>query len=139
LACVGLYFVIPKLILFRPKLKMRNLFTYKNLFLGSFLLFLFIIFPPLEAHGILIKVARLLPYDFLKLIIFYALALIACLRFMQNLNLAFWVLLVNTVLMMKAYPWDKYLLPLLIIFWYLTSIEALDKKNSDRTTLNQLL
>lgn len=128
LACVGLYFVIPELILFRSKFIKTNIFKRKNLFLASILLLLFIIFPPLEAHGILIKIARFLPTDFFKLILFYLLALLTCIRFSSQLNLAFWILLVNSALMVKAYPWDKYLLPLLIIFWYLKSKNLLNTK-----------
>ncbi|MBE9212596.1 hypothetical protein IQ247_07680 [Plectonema cf. radiosum LEGE 06105] len=130
LSCVGLYFVIPELILFRPKLRIQNLLTRNNIFFAAVLLLLFIIFPLLEAHGILIKVATiLLPNDFLRLTVFYFLALITCLRFFNRLNLAFWLLLINCGLMMKAYPWDKYVLPLLIVFWYLKSINILDKKS----------
>ncbi|MBE9212597.1 hypothetical protein IQ247_07685 [Plectonema cf. radiosum LEGE 06105] len=127
LACVGLYFVIPELILFRPKLRIKKILTRTNIFLAVVLLLLFIIFPPLEAHGILIKVAKILPNDFLRLTLFYFLALITCWRFFKRPNLAFWILLVNSGLMIKAYPWDKYLLPLLIVFWYFKSIEILDK------------
>ncbi|MBF2013746.1 MAG: hypothetical protein IGS23_00645 [Rivularia sp. T60_A2020_040] len=47
LACVGLYFVISELILFRPKLRIKNLLTRQNIFLAAVLLLLFIIFPPL--------------------------------------------------------------------------------------------
>ncbi|MGB3640407.1 MAG: hypothetical protein WBA39_22965 [Rivularia sp. (in: cyanobacteria)] len=133
LACVGLYFVIPELILFRHKFSWQNVMNRKNYFIASILLFLFIIFPPLEAHGILIKIVRFLPNDFLKLALFYILALLSCLRFSNRFNLAFWIVLVNSVLMMKAFPWDKYLLPLLIVFWYLKSIGILDKNIATRT------
>lgn len=127
LACIGLYFVIPELILFRYKLNFTSLFSRKNIILASVLLLLFIVFPPLEAHGILIKIARLLPNDILKLILFYFLAFLTCLRFSNRFNLAFWILLVNSALMIKAFPWDKYALPILIIFWYLKSLGILDK------------
>ncbi|MGF1675229.1 MAG: hypothetical protein ACFCUV_16315 [Rivularia sp. (in: cyanobacteria)] len=129
LSSVGLYFVIPELILFRPNIVWSNIFTRKNFFLAAVLLLLFIIFPLLEAHGILIKAAtRLLPNDFFRLALFYFLALITCLRFFTRLNLTFWLLLINCGLMMKAYPWDKYVLPLLVVFWYLKSRNILDKK-----------
>jgi hypothetical protein len=130
LACIGLYFVIPELILFRPKLSFKKVFTRKNIILASILLLLFIVFPPLKAHGILIKIARLLPTDILKLILFYVLAFLTCLRFSNRLNLAFWILLVNSALMVKAFPWDKYALPILIIFWYLKSLDILDENST---------
>ncbi|WP_414622303.1 hypothetical protein [Calothrix sp. CCY 0018] len=91
---------------------------------------LFIVFPPLKGHGILIKIARLFPNDFFRLLLFYSLALVTSVRFSYRPNLAFWIVLVNSVLMVKAYPWDKYLLPLLIIFWHLKSIGILDRNTT---------
>jgi hypothetical protein len=97
------------------------------LFIAIGLLFLFIIFTPsANPHGLLIKLARLLNHDFLKIALFYGIALLTCLRF-SRFNLAFWILLMNCLVMMKAYPWDKYVLPLLVIFWYLKSIGWLDR------------
>ncbi|MGF1675228.1 MAG: hypothetical protein ACFCUV_16310 [Rivularia sp. (in: cyanobacteria)] len=139
LACVGLYFVIPELILFRPKFRIKNLLTRKNIFLAAVLLLFFIIFPPLEAHGILIKVKKILPNEFLRLTLFYFLALITCLRFCNRPNLAFWIVLVNSGLMIKAYPWDKYVLPLLIVFWYLKSIGYLDKNIIHQPRITKIL
>ncbi|MEA5593355.1 hypothetical protein [Rivularia sp. UHCC 0363] len=136
LACVGLYFVIPELCLFHT----RSLFhlniaigkplTLKNCLLAVALLILFIIFPPLQTHGLITNVAKFFPNDFLKLSLYYFLALIATLRF-SRIDIAFWILLVNCGLMMKAYPWDKYVLPLLVVFWYLKSINSLHQVTPD--------
>ncbi|BDA72033.1 hypothetical protein CAL7716_061990 [Calothrix sp. PCC 7716] len=134
LACVGLYFVIPELclfstrILFRPQIAIRKQLTLKNFSLAFVLLMLFAIFPPLQTHGLLTNLAKLLPNDFFILTLYYVLALIAILRFSHRFDIAFWILLVNCVLMMKAFPWDKYLLPLLIVFWYLKSINSLHQE-----------
>ena len=125
LSFVGLYFVIPELILFRPTVKLQALLEQKKKYslIASGLLALFVLFPPsLQASGNLIKVAELLPAYSLKIGLFYGLALLACLRF-SKLDLSFWLLLFNALIMMKAYPWDRYVLPLVIVFWYLKSID----------------
>ena len=134
LACVGLYFVIPELTLFRtrtlfrPQITSRKLLTLNNFLLAFTLLILFAIFPPLQSRGLLTKVATLLPNDFFKLTLYYFFALIAALRFFRRIDIGFWILLVNCGLMMKAFPWDKYVLPLLVIFWYLKSIKSLHQE-----------
>lgn len=127
LSCVGLYFVVPELILFRPKIVWRNFLTRNNYFFAAILLILFIAFPLTEAQGILIRFLPLLPNDFLKLILLYFLGLLAFLRF-SRINLAFWIILMHCGLMMKAYPWDKYMLPLLVVLWFFKSRKILDKK-----------
>ena len=115
LTCVGLYFVIPELILFRRKTVLKDLLTRKSGFLILGLALLFVLFPPpLEAHGLLTKMLRLLPNDLFKIASVYFLALLACVRF-SRINLAFWALLMNCGLMMKAHQWDKYVLPLLVV------------------------
>lgn len=134
LACVGLYFVIPELCLFHtrlllhPMINSRKLLTLKNFSLAFLLLMLFAIFPPLYSHGLLTNVGNLLPNDFLKLTLYYYFALIATLRFSFRLDIAFWIVLVNCGLMMKAYPWDKYVLPLLVVFWYFKSLNILHQE-----------
>lgn len=140
LACVGLYFVIPEICLFhtrslfRLNLAIQKLFTPKSCLLAFALAILFAIFPPLETHGILTNVANKLPNDFFKLTLYYFLALLAALRFFRRIDIGFWILLVNCGLMMKAFPWDKYVLPLLVIFWYLKSINSLHRKTPDGLT-----
>ncbi|GAB4366856.1 MAG: hypothetical protein Kow00121_04610 [Elainellaceae cyanobacterium] len=132
LACLGLYFVIPEWLLFCRKINPKFLLIRKNYFIASGLLALFLIFPPIEAHGLLIKVTDFLPASVFSMALFYCLALLVCLRF-SKINLAFFVLLVCAGLMMKAYPWDKYALPLLVVFWYFKSIDVLDGINQSQT------
>lgn len=139
LACVGLYFVIPEICLFHTRslfhlnLAIQKLFTPKSCLLAFALAILFAIFPPLETHGILTNVANKLPNDFFRLTLYYFLALLAALRF-SRIDIAFWIVLVNCGLMMKAFPWDKYVLPLLVIFWYLKSINSLHQETPDGLT-----
>lgn len=128
LSCVGLYFVIPEFILFRSTISWSKIITVRNCFLAAFLLFLCIVFPLTEAHGIFIRLLKFIPNDFLKNVLLYVLALLACLRF-SRFNTAFWILFIHCGLMMKAYPWDKYILPLLLIFWYLKSRKLLDNES----------
>lgn len=129
LSCVGLYFVIPELILFRPKIKWHNIFTVNNYLFAAILLVLFISFPLTEAQGIMIRFLPFLPDKFIQLILLYFLGLLAFLRFSYSrINLAFWIILMQCGLMMKAYPWDKYILPILIVLWYLKSRKLLDRR-----------
>ena len=143
LACVGLYFVIPELCLFHtrslfsPLIESRKLLTLKNCLFAFVLLILFAIFPPLQTHGILTNVAEKLPNDFFKITLYYLLALIAALRFYRRIDIAFWILLVNCGLMMKAFPWDKYVLPLVVVFWYLKSINYLHLKTFQNLTFKK--
>jgi hypothetical protein len=81
--------------------------------------------PPLDGIGSLVKVAAMLPQPFLGLAFFYGLALLTCIRF-SNFGLMSLFVVFNSLIMMKAYPWDKYVLPLVIIFWYLKSIKLED-------------
>lgn len=77
--------------------------------------------PPLDSLGTVLKLAQLMPHDLLKVGLFYSLSLLACVRF-SRLNLMTCMVLCNALLMMKAISWDKYVLPLSIIFWYLKSV-----------------
>ncbi|NET30810.1 MAG: hypothetical protein F6K19_02245 [Cyanothece sp. SIO1E1] len=127
LTVVGLYFVIPEFILFHRQFKVSTLLNRKTFVLALGLLFLFFIFPLSSSpHGLLPKIVQFLPYDSLKIVLFYGLALLTCLRF-SRINLTLWILLMNFLVMMKAYPWDKYVLPLLVVYWYLKAIDCFDQ------------
>lgn len=121
LACLGIYFVIPEWVLFNRTMNWRRLLNKKNYALAFAVLVLLAIFPPLQAHGLFIKVVNVMPVLVLKLAVLYVPALLATLRF-ARLNLGFWLVLMNVGIMLKAYPWDKYLLPLLLVLWYLRSV-----------------
>ncbi|MEO1184106.1 MAG: hypothetical protein AAFX46_05040 [Cyanobacteria bacterium J06636_27] len=124
LSFVGLYIVIPESILFRANLsfKLLNHHRRKITIIALALLIYFMIFPPLlSGSGNIAKIVDLLPYNTLKMLLFYSLSLLACVRFSQP-NLISLIVMFNSLIMVKAYPWDRYVLPLVVVFWYLKSI-----------------
>lgn len=124
LTYTGLYIAIPEFILFRPLARLRSLpqSSRKIAIAAIVLLILFLLFPPhILAHGNLSKVLLLLPDSSLRVLVFYSLALLACVRFFQP-NLTFLIIFFNSLIMIKAQPWDKYVLPLAVVFWYLKSV-----------------
>jgi hypothetical protein len=125
LACVGLYFVVPEWILFSRRVNLKAFLTGKTAAIALGLSVLFAVFPPAITQGFLTKFANFLPVDFLRITLFCCLALLTCIRF-GRLNLAFWVVLFNSGLMLKASAWDKYVLPLVVVFWYLKSMDKVD-------------
>ncbi|MBE9159344.1 hypothetical protein IQ265_21285 [Nodosilinea sp. LEGE 06152] len=124
LAFVGAYIVIPEWLLFRPANPLQSLRNNQKkwLLIAGGLLVFCLIFPPLDTpYGNMGKVAELLPFYALNLAMFYGLALLTCLRFAKP-DLLFWIVAFNALIMMKAIPWDRYVLPLVVAFWYLKSI-----------------
>jgi hypothetical protein len=129
LACVGLYFVLPRAILYRHRPDLRRLITPSNAAVGAALLLLFLLFPPLRnlnfpipTMGYFDRALRLvgLP-DAGRIAVFYLFALLALYGLRREpLKLIF--LACNALLMMKAHiAWDKYAVPLLLVLWYLES------------------
>ncbi|MDZ7959626.1 MAG: hypothetical protein RMY34_17375 [Aulosira sp. DedQUE10] len=138
LSWVGLHFVIPEWLLFSRNLQKQKVFTPKNFVIAAALLPLFLIFSSsLQSHGLIAKLTSFLPGDLFKIAVFYGLALLTCVRF-SRINLAFWLLVMNCGIMLKAYPWEKYVLPLVVVLWYLKSLNLLDKtlKHSVPNTSN---
>ncbi|MBW4459199.1 MAG: hypothetical protein KME47_03035 [Nodosilinea sp. WJT8-NPBG4] len=124
LAFVGAYIVIPEFLLFRPTAPRQALRHdwQKWLLIAAGLLVVCLVFPPLDTpYGNMDKVAALLPFYGLVMAMYYGLALITCLRFAKP-DLLFWIIAFNALIMMKAIPWDRYVLPLAVAFWYLKSI-----------------
>lgn len=138
LSMVGLYFVIPEMMLFWRQFSLRTMLKSPNLrrtqiALIFICLTLFFTFPPsFVANGLLIKVVDLIPIYALKIALIFGLALFACLRF-SHLRLETWLLLFNSLIMMKAFPWDRYVLPLMVVLWFLKSIGSLDSYQLDKT------
>ncbi|MGP1385607.1 MAG: ArnT family glycosyltransferase [Thainema sp.] len=142
LAFVGVYIVIPEFILFvfpkyflsakrtnkiasmlRKGLSVVQAQWQRLLIVAALLLLFVLVYPPLLfGAGTLIKIADLLPSDIAKIALFYGLSYLACVRFSQS-NLITLMVLFNSLIMMKAYPWDRYVLPLVVAFWYLKSIQ----------------
>ena len=48
-------------------------------------------------------------------------ALLAGVRFLRA-DLMFLMIVLNSLVMMKAWPWDRYALPLVVAFWYFKSV-----------------
>jgi hypothetical protein len=123
-AFVGLYLVVPEFILFSPLTKLNTLKQHqrKIILIAASLSLLFLIFPPLLiGGGKLMQVVYLLPHDILKLSLLYSLSLLTCLRF-SHPNLICLMVLFNSLIMVKGYPWEKYIMPLAVVFWYLKSL-----------------
>lgn len=132
LAWVSLYIVIPEAILFHPIKKLRRAKSYiechwpRVVLIALGLLLFTLCFPPsLSGLGLLAKITSRAPAEGLATVFVYGLSLLACLRF-NKIDLLSLSILLNSLLMMKAYPWDKYILPLVVVFWYLKSIGYLD-------------
>lgn len=132
LSCIGLYFVLPEVLLFRhasitapQPWRPRRVASIALVLAGLFLLY-----PPLgnvefwiPTMGYLDRAARAALGDPLRMLLFFLLALGACLRF-ARWSLASVLVAVNAVLMLKAHVgWDKYALPLLVVLWYLRATD----------------
>lgn len=138
LAIVCVYYVIPEYLLFnRSSLLAVLRENYRRYSLiAAVLLVLFIAFPPtLVAGGSLIKVVELLPFYWLKFILIYGLALATSCRF-SKIDLSFWIVLFNVLIMLKAFQWDRYVLPLVVILWYFRAVGQLRKQSALTTERN---
>jgi len=133
LSCVGLYFVVPELILFK-RLPYPTRSHYKRAgTAAALLLVLFALYPPagnvdypIQSMGLFDKSVTSLLGSIPRTAVLYVFALAAIIRF-PKYNLASLLLYANTALMMKSYfVWDKYALPLIVVLWYLKSIDELD-------------
>ena len=132
LSFVGTYIVIPELILFRNSsiLQILNQQRRKIIIIAAVLLLYCLVFPPLLfGSGNISKLVNWLPNDILKMVFLYSLSLLSCIRFSQP-NLISLIVFFNTLIMIKAYPWDRYVLPLVVVFWYLKSVGFLDNLGS---------
>jgi hypothetical protein len=128
LTCLGAYYVLPEAVLYRGSTAWRLPGRPALLLLAGGLLGLFLLFPPLNnavalpTKGFLDRFVRTFAPDWLRMAIFYGLALAALLRFTRGFPLL--LVVVNAGMMMKAHiAWDKYALPLLVVLWYLRSRE----------------
>jgi len=101
----------------------------KTILVSISVFILFILFPPYQnvnynipTMGYMDKLFRMFVGDFLRMTLFYVLALIACLRFLA-MNLESLFVLTNVLMMLKSHiAWDKYLLPLIVILWFLNAV-----------------
>jgi hypothetical protein len=129
LSCLGFYFVIPEFILLKRKPFIVNLFNKKAIVVSLSLFILFLFFPPYQnvnynipTMGYMDKLFRLVGGNFFRMTLFYMLALMACLRFLA-IRLESLLVLSNVFMMLKSHiAWDKYLLPLIVVLWFLNAI-----------------
>jgi hypothetical protein len=129
LSCLGFYFVIPEFILLKRNTSIMSWFNKKTILVSISVFILFLLFPPYQnvnynipTMGYMDKLFRMFGGDFFRMTLFYILALIACLRFLV-MNLESLFVLTNVLMMLKSHiAWDKYILPLIVILWFLNAI-----------------
>ena len=137
-ACVGLYYVLPEMLLTR-KLQFYALESKQRPWLISWVVLigiLIVFFPAKQMYDGYFVVPNLGFFDrhleligitgLIKQLIFGSLMLIMILRFSSpKSGLAGWVVLLNVMLMGKAHiGWDKYLLPTIVTLWLLTLFDG---------------
>lgn len=130
LGSVTTYIVIPEFILFRswhhpsPSKQQKRLIIA----VASILLVIAAVSPPLlftrnTVNQVVTGIFNNTPYEFIGAGIYYLLSLLTVIRFSQPSPLSLMVV-TNSIIMSKVYPWDKYLWPLVIVFWYLKATHS---------------
>lgn len=128
LGSITTYIVIPEFILFRLWRQASLPMQQRRLIVAIALTLLIVVtlFPPLlytrNAINLVAGIFSNTPYEFIGAGIYYALSLLTVIRFSRPSLLSLMVI-TNSVIMAKVYPWDKYLWPLVIVFWYLKTTE----------------
>lgn len=132
LACVGVYFMLPRTALFRAKPAFNDLLSFGNALIFAALLLLFIPFAPVDnpqhvvpTMGYFDRALRFAGLgDVARVAVFFTCALVAVVG-LEHRPLALTLLLANAAVMMKAHTaWDKYALPLIVVLWYLEAREG---------------
>jgi hypothetical protein len=136
-ACLGLYYVLPELLLTRKQQfyalepKQRPWLIGWVILIGLMITF----FPAQQMYDGFFVVKNLGFFDrhleligikgIAKQLIFGALMLLTILRFASpKSGLAGWIVLLNLILMGKAHiGWDKYLLPTIATLWFITLVD----------------
>jgi hypothetical protein len=118
LSTLGWAYVIPEFLLLNRQFKFSKAALIKLILIAVVMIPLFLSFPPLQTSlSVFTRVTDKLPYEWLSLSLFMILGILTCWRF-SRIDLAFWMILFNSGIMMKAVAWDKYALPIIVIFWY---------------------
>jgi hypothetical protein len=136
LTCIGFYFVVVECILFRsvaPSLAPGR----GAIAIAAAVSLLFLFFPPIEninppvpTMGYLDIAARSVLPTPARVILFWALAVLAALR-LRPLSTGGLMLYANAALLACAHvAWDKYALPMLATLWLLKSADRLDEAES---------
>jgi hypothetical protein len=132
LTCIGLFFVVIEMVFFRSFADIKDVTIWK-VGIALIVSVLFYLFPPVvnvntitDTMGYLDRGVRLILDDSGRMILFWALAMLACLRF-RPFSFVGMLLYANSILMIKAHVgWDKYALPLLAVLWLLKSADRFD-------------
>lgn len=132
LACLGLYFVLPRWVLFSRRLDWRAIVSARALALLLAIAVTFALAPPqdnvhyeIDNMGYFDRMIRAAvgAHSFSRLFILGAFAWIALLCF-WNWSLASVLVLVHLLMLSKAHiAWDKYELPMLLCLWFLVADE----------------
>ena len=125
LSCVGLYYAVPKLLLWRAN-RPRNLISRGGLGIVAAIGVLFLLFPPLQnddwirTMGLFDRGLRFLGLaDGVRVAVFGAAACLAVLS-LRGRHLQLLLLAANALALMRGQQaWDKYALPLIVVLWYL--------------------
>lgn len=127
LTALACYFVLPEMLLFRQRIRWQALATRRNGWIALGLGLLFLFFPPafdtwnggaLDRTWQLVfpRGAGIGP----RMVVYYGLALITCIRFGRRLDLAFWIVAVHLLILTQTQlPWDKYFMPAIVLLWFL--------------------
>jgi hypothetical protein len=142
LACIGVYYCLPEVVLLPQKplsLADRPDVTLA-MTLSVGLAAAFILFPPAKnvdffnpRMGYLDIGAHKILGDHARMVLYYFLALCAVVRFIKPRNtISGWLLIMNALVLAKAQiAWDKYSMPLLAVLWLL---QALGTENARETS-----
>ncbi len=136
LSCIGAYFVLIEMVLFRRRFTITS--PAYSMIIVAVIAILVLMFPPLgntpgvgvESMGYLDKGLRLMLPDFGRIVILAVLAWLCVQRFAHNpLPLA--LILIQALTLVRSHiAWDKYALPVLVVLWYLRARN--DATGSDR-------
>jgi len=135
LSSIGVYFVLVETMLFWRWQELAKAIRSRRAWIAAVLLIAaFVLFPPLknlnydiESMGYLDLALRAVMGDGPRVAVLCLLAVLVCARWRQ-INLAWWLLSLNAVVMMKAHiGWDKYALALLMSLWWLKARGNLDE------------
>lgn len=129
---VGFYFVLPERLLLGTRAPLVVSRRTVTVMLG--LAVAFLAFPPRDnvAMGVPptmgffdIAARKAFPLEAARLVLYYGLAVAACLRFSRR-DLSSRLVLTNAAVMLKSHvAWEKYLVPLLITLWYLAAADEI--------------
>lgn len=133
LSSVATYIVIPEFLLFR---RWRNFSFSKQqrrltIVAAAMLVAIAIVSPPLlyarNAINLIAGIFNNTQYEYIGAAIYCLFSLLVIIRFSKPSLLSVMVL-TNSLIMAKVYPWDKYLWPFVIVFWYLKATQPIENQ-----------